>query len=103
VTDPGLFAWLAVAIGAVLSILGIRSTVYFGSKRNGISNWVYDAIFRTVATITGVAIGLTLIRVFALVRGGSTEWTVLIAATLTIWLLLVPALLERTFRKHERR
>ena len=97
-------AWIAVAVGIVLSASGVRSTFYFGAHRRALGGtggeWVVGAIHRTCATITFVCLGFTMARMVSL-SFGIVPVLQLVQALLVIWLLTIPFLLMRLFQAKE--
>jgi len=96
-----ILAWGTVVLGLALSVLSIRSTLYF--RRHGERlgwSWVVVAFYRTSLTITIIAAYFTAARVFVLLTEPQ-PWLSVVSGLAIIWLLLIPAFLRELFRSHE--
>ena len=103
-TPEEIITWVLVLIGLTLSALGVRATFYFGTHREALvdtgAEWVVGSIHTVCATITFVAMSLTLITALRLAWGPSAAYG-LITTLLSIWLLTIPYLLTRLFKAKE--
>ena len=98
-TPDGVFVWVTIAIGAVLTVLALRSTLYFWrQERNLGGSWLVQLLFRSSLTITVVAAWFTFARIYTVFQGRQ-GWISIISGIALIWLLLLPPLKEREFRK----
>jgi hypothetical protein len=102
-TLAAAIAWGTVVVGLVLGSVGIRATFYFRRQLDIMGqNWVLLAFYRTAATITAVALWLTMARALTLAFGPQ-PWLMALSGVAVIWLLLIPTLLHRLFQSHEGR
>jgi hypothetical protein len=96
-------AWLTIVLGLALSVGGLAATRYFRRQVTLMGgNWILMAFYRTTATITAVAMWLTLARAIVLATGPQV-WITVISGLAVCWLLVIPLLLRREFREHEGR
>lgn len=93
-------AWGTVILGLLLSVIGLRATLYFGRENRIVHSWIIQAVYRTCLTITGVSLGLTVARAVQLTIG-PLPWVSVISGSLIVWLLIVPFMLQRIFKSHE--
>lgn len=108
-----ILPWLPIILGSIIAVLDVRATLYFRRQYRLIgNNWVIRSLYLTAGTITAVVIILTLSRAILIVFSNLApapsgelvrNVTQFIAGFATVWLAIIPILLQRYFEANEGR
>jgi hypothetical protein len=95
---------LQISFGLLLAGVSLRAMRYFRRQQQLMgSNWVLKTFERSCQTTAVISAWFTTARVIFMIVGPGVWWASLLSGMAFVWLLIIPALMQREFELHEGR